>query len=126
MADFFTWVLGMQIQVLTLMREVLLSMTPSPKTLSCFFFSFLKIVLFVCIWFVCICVQVCISVELGCFPQLLPTFLNISWVWVFCLHVCLHTICVPGAHRGQKRDLDLGSLELELQIAGHHHVGTGN
>lgn len=34
-------------------------------------------------------------------------------VWVFCLHVCLCTMCVPGAYRGQKKVLD--SLELELQ-----------
>ena len=30
------------------------------------------------------------------------------------MHVCLHTTCMPGAHRGQKRVLD--SLELELQM----------
>lgn len=23
-------------------------------------------------------------------------------MWVFCIHVCLYTICIPGAHGGQK------------------------
>lgn len=27
-------------------------------------------------------------------------------VWVFCLHVCLCTTCIPGAHRSHKRALD--------------------
>ena len=34
-------------------------------------------------------------------------------VWVFCLHVCLCTMCVH-VHRGQKRAVSL--LELELQM----------
>lgn len=34
-------------------------------------------------------------------------------VWVFCLHVCLFTICIPGAQEGQKTELD--HLEPELQ-----------
>jgi hypothetical protein len=33
---------------------------------------------------------------------------------VFCLHVCLCTMYMPRAHRGQKRVSD--PLELELQI----------
>jgi hypothetical protein len=35
-----------------------------------------------------------------------PGFKNcISCVWVFCLRVCLGTICLPGTLRGQKRVL---------------------
>lgn len=34
-------------------------------------------------------------------------------VWVFCLHICLRSTCVPGACGSQKRVL--GSLQLELQ-----------
>lgn len=42
-----------------------------------------------------------------------------------CLCVCLLTICEPGAHRGQKGELD--PLDLELQIDGcEPHVGAGN
>lgn len=35
-------------------------------------------------------------------------------VWVLCLHVCICTICVPGAFRDQKRVS--GPLELESQM----------
>lgn len=37
------------------------------------------------------------------------------------MHSCLCTICIPGAHRNQKKKLD--PLELELQeIVLSHHV----
>lgn len=36
------------------------------------------------------------------------------------LHVCLGTTCTPGAHRGQKRALDL--LELGLQTVVNCYV----
>lgn len=35
--------------------------------------------------------------------------------WVFCLHVCMCSVYMHGAHRGQKRVLD--PLELKLQTA---------
>lgn len=45
-------------------------------------------------------------------------------VWVFCLHACLHTTYLSGAHRRQQKASD--SWELELQVVGSHHVGAGN
>jgi hypothetical protein len=39
------------------------------------------------------------------------------------LPVCLRTMCVTSACRGQKV---LEHLELELQILVSHHVGAGN
>ena len=42
---------------------------------------------------------------------------------MFCLDICLCTMCMPGACRGQKRALD--SLELELQRTVHYHLGAG-
>lgn len=45
-------------------------------------------------------------------------------VWVFCLHACLHTTYLSGAHRRQQKASD--SWELELQVFGSHHVGAGN
>lgn len=45
-------------------------------------------------------------------------------VWVFCLHACLHTTYLSGAHRRQQKASD--SWELELQVVGRHHVGAGN
>jgi hypothetical protein len=58
-----------------------------------------------------------------------------SWKWakdflfyymwmVFCLHVCLCTMCVPCAHKGQKRASD--PLELDFQTVVSHHMGAGN
>lgn len=41
---------------------------------------------------------------------------------VFCLHVCLCSMCMCGVHEGQKMAPD--TLELEWGIT--HHVGTGN
>lgn len=40
------------------------------------------------------------------------------------MHVCLGTMCMPSAHRSQKKVLD--ALELELgMVARYHHVGIG-
>lgn len=44
-------------------------------------------------------------------------------VWVFWLRVCLCTVYMSGAHRGQERVLD--ALRLELQVMSHH-VGAAN
>jgi hypothetical protein len=55
----------------------------------------------------------------------LVLYLNfILCVWLFCLHVCLCTTCMPCACRGQKRASD--PLEVELKTVGRHHVGAGN
>ena len=43
---------------------------------------------------------------------------------VFCLHVCICTTFLLGAHGGQKRVLD--SLEIELWVVINHCVGAGN
>ena len=40
----------------------------------------------------------------------------------FYLHVYLHTVCMPGSHRGQKSALE--PPELELQIFMSLPVGT--
>lgn len=40
---------------------------------------------------------------------------------MFYLSMYLCTACMPDAHRGQKR-----ALELELQAAGSHHVSALN
>lgn len=48
----------------------------------------------------------------------------ISCIWVFCLHGCLCTRCVPSSQRGQKKVLDL--LGPELQTVVSHHVNAGN
>lgn len=45
--------------------------------------------------------------------------LFLLWVWVFCLHVCLCTICMPDAHENQKTASD--SLELVLQKVVSHY-----
>lgn len=47
-----------------------------------------------------------------------------SCIGVFCLYVCLCTICVSSALRGQKRALD--PLELELEVVGSCHMGARN
>lgn len=36
----------------------------------------------------------------------------ILYVWVFCLDVCMFTVCMPDAYVGLKRALD--ALELKL------------
>lgn len=43
---------------------------------------------------------------------------------MFCLKVYMHTRCMPGACRGQRRVLD--PLELQLQTAVRPHVSVGN
>lgn len=50
------------------------------------------------------------------------SFITILCVWVFCLHVCLCTTCVPGACRKKS----LCPLRLELQKVVSHCVGPGN
>uniref|UniRef100_A0A8C8ULU8 Uncharacterized protein n=1 Tax=Peromyscus maniculatus bairdii TaxID=230844 RepID=A0A8C8ULU8_PERMB len=49
---------------------------------------------------------------------------KVSQGCVFCLHVCLGIVCIPGSHRSQKRRSDL--LEMELQIIVRCHVGARN
>jgi hypothetical protein len=51
------------------------------------------------------------------------SYFLILCVWLFCLHVYLCTMYVPGAQGGQKRALD--SLELKLQTVVSHSVGAG-
>lgn len=48
---------------------------------------------------------------------------DFSYVWMFCLHVCLCNICVLCAQRSQKRVLD--TLGVELEIAVSCCVGAG-
>lgn len=43
---------------------------------------------------------------------------------MFCLHICLCTTSMPGAHCGQKRALPF--LELELHRVVSSHMGVGN
>lgn len=52
------------------------------------------------------------------------TLTFISCLWLFCRHVCLRTMCMPGAQRGPRRSQD--SLKLELQTAMSHYGGAGN
>lgn len=40
-----------------------------------------------------------------------------------CLHVCMHTTCVPGVYRGQNKASD--TVELELEMVANYHVATG-
>lgn len=54
----------------------------------------------------------------------LGLFIFILWICMFCLHICMSTICVPGALEIQKRTLC--PLELELWMIVGHHVGSGN
>lgn len=42
---------------------------------------------------------------------------------MFCLHTCLCTTCVPGAHGSQKVSDPRG---LEIQTTMSCHVGAGN
>lgn len=49
---------------------------------------------------------------------------NFFCLWVFCLHVCVPTTCIPGAQGDQERAWNL--LEMELQTVVKHHVGAGN
>ena len=56
--------------------------------------------------------------------MLLSFLIAILGVWLFFLHVCLCTVCMPDAHGGQRRALDL--LKLELQMVVNHCVGARN
>lgn len=47
----------------------------------------------------------------------------ILYAWVFCLHLYLCTLCMPGALRGQKLP---DTLKLELQMVVNYHVGAEN
>lgn len=51
-----------------------------------------------------------------------------TYLYFMCMSACLHVYmcvtCVPGAHKGQKRDLD--PLELTLHIVISCHVGFGS
>lgn len=51
-------------------------------------------------------------------------FLIILFVWVFWLHSCLYTICMPDAGSGQKGASD--PQELQLQTAGRCNAGVRN
>lgn len=42
---------------------------------------------------------------------------------VICLHVCLHTMYVPGTHKGQKEVLESMILELQTAMCYHMHAG---
>lgn len=48
---------------------------------------------------------------------------NIFCVWVFSLNVCIYTMFMSGAYRGQKMDLD--PLKLQLWVVVSLHVGAG-
>lgn len=46
-----------------------------------------------------------------------------GWVdWVFCFHICLYTVFVPGEARGQERI----SKNWNFKMAVKHHMGSGN
>lgn len=45
-------------------------------------------------------------------------YMNILRIWLFCLPVWRCIICVPSAHRGQKRTSNC--CELELLLVGNH------
>lgn len=45
-------------------------------------------------------------------------------VFVFCLHVCLSTACVPGVLQSKKGVSEPLTLELEVPVS--CHVGAGN
>lgn len=62
----------------------------------------------------------------GAEPQLSSISFNFKcfyFMCMFCLHVCMCIICMPFAHRGQKRAS--GTLELELQMVESYYVGAG-
>lgn len=50
--------------------------------------------------------------------------LFISRVWIFYPHVCLWTMCMPGAYWRPEEDVQ--SLVLELWMAESHSMGAGN
>ena len=63
----------------------------------------------------------------GATASVLPSFLLtliILCAWVFCLHECLCTTCMPGTCRGQKMVSD--ALELEFGELWAFIVGAGD
>lgn len=63
-----------------------------------------------------------------CMPSIYPPtplklFKYLS-VWVFCLIVCLCTMCMPNTHEGWKRTSDF--LKLELRRVLRQYVASGN
>lgn len=50
-------------------------------------------------------------------------FLLVLYVWMFCLHICLCTVCVPCAYGDQRRAL--APLNLGLQMVVSYHLGAG-
>lgn len=56
------------------------------------------------------------------------SFLNIYFIflflYVFCLHLCIWTICLISAYRDQESVL--GPLEMELWEVMSHHMGAEN
>jgi hypothetical protein len=66
--------------------------------------------------------------QLNTYPPLLSSslcFLKIYFICINILPVCVYCIThAPGAHRGQKKDLDL--LELNVWMVLSHYVGAGN
>ena len=58
------------------------------------------------------------------FQKLLLLLLFFKRGWLFCLHVCLCTTWVPGAHGRPKKVLD--HQELELPVSGSCHMGAGD
>ena len=71
-----------------------------------------KLFKLICYYLTCVCI--CTHIH----------YVSIVCVSVFCLHVCLCTMCVHGAQRVQKRASD--ALRLELQMDMNCHVGAGN
>lgn len=51
------------------------------------------------------------------------SFLFILYVWVFRLHVCLCTTCLPSAHTGQKRVSGAVRLEWHTVVSCHPSAG---
>lgn len=54
----------------------------------------------------------------------LDLFVFIFCVWMFCLHVCLCTMCVSYVHRIQKNTSDLPELGLQMSLI--HYAEAGN
>lgn len=55
--------------------------------------------------------------------RIILSLLILKTVRVYCLYICLCTMCVLSARRGQKRALWV--LKLELQMIMRHSVGLG-
>lgn len=60
-----------------------------------------------------------------CDADMLFSLLSYLCVWVFHLHVCVCTACVPDTHKGQNTASD-AHLELELQTIVSYRLGAGN